>query len=245
MATALIANSTRDLDTPTSGFVSRYTQLFGGTCVLQVKKLLVPLAVMALLTGCMSTASNETAEAEVEVVDTRPKIGDFSQSAYSNARQSWNISRDDFDGFTRYRPEYALNLRAIGDYLDHRNLMVYPILIVQDSGTVQYGWAIYYNSSDWIFFDEMQVIADGRTFSMPVEESYNKQTDVSGGDVVELSVERIYDFQLEDIKAIVDDRSATFRVRGSDGSVSRDFLPAERKALGESLQLFMGLSGDW
>ena len=80
---------------------------------------------------------------------------------------------------------------------------------------------------------------------MPVEASYDKQTDVSDGRVVELSVEQIYEFQLEDIKSIVDDPTATFRVRGSDGSVSRDFLPAERKALAESLQLFMGLSGNW
>ena len=217
-----------------------------GRLVLETRTLAVPLIVLVLITGCVSTSSSETIQAEIEVVDTRPKIGEYSQSSFSTARSSWNISRDDFDGFSSYRPEYALNLRAIGDYFDHKNLMVYPILLVPDSGSVQYGWAIYYNSSDWIFFDEMQVIAGGRTFSLPVEESYNKQTDVhSGGKVVELSVERIYDFQLEDIKSIVDDRAATFRVRGSDGSVSRAFLPAERKALAESLQLFMGLSGDW
>jgi len=210
-----------------------------------MKSVVASVIAAVLLTGCASTASSETVEAELEVVDTRPQIGEFSESAYSAARKSWKVRRDDFDGFTSYRPEYAANLRAIGDYFDHRNLMVYPILVVPDSGSVQYGWAIYYNSSDWIFFDEMQVIADGRTFSMPVEESYNKETDVSGGDVLEVSVERIYEFQLEDIKSIVDDPSATFRVRGSDGSVSRDFLPAERKALKESLQLFMGLSGDW
>jgi hypothetical protein len=211
---------------------------------LVIKTLATPLVVMLLLAGCASTASSETPAEEVEVVDTRPKIGDFSTSAFSSAKSSWDVTRDDSDGSTRYRPEYAFNLRAIGDYADHLNLMVYPLLVVRDSGSVQYGWAIYYNSSHWIFFDEMQVIAGGRTFSLPVQESYDKQTEVSGEKVVELSVERIYDFQLEDIRSIVDDRAATFRVRGS-GSVSREFLPAERNALAESLQLFMGLSGDW
>ena len=206
-----------------------------------IKTLATPLVVILLLAGC---ASSETPAEEVEVVDTRPKIGDFSTSAFSSAKSSWDVTRDDSDGSTRYRPEYAFNLRAIGDYADHLNLMVYPLLVVRDSGSVQYGWAIYYNSSHWIFFDEMQVIAGGRTFSLPVQESYDKQTEVSGEKVVELSVERIYDFQLEDIRSIVDDRAATFRVRGS-GSVSREFLPAERNALAESLQLFMGLSGDW
>lgn len=203
----------------------------------------VILTLSAMLAGCATAVSDTSPNSEVELVETGPDLGTFSTGAYNTAVTEWVGESDEFDGVVRWKPKYTewFNLNNLGDYFDHKNVMIYP-LVVRTTGSPQYGWGIYYRSGDWIFFDEMQVIASGETFSMPVEASYNKQTDVSDGKVIELSVSELYGYQLESVKKIADDNSAKFRLRGSDGSVEREFLPAERRALQQSLQLYMGFS---
>jgi hypothetical protein len=185
---------------------------------------------------------NRGLEELAEAPGKRAPLGEFAPAAFDAAKEGWEEEADEFDGVTRWRPDYHSDWYLPWTDFNGDDVAVYPIIRVSKSGIVQYLWVIQYVSEDWIFFEQMLVIASGETREFPVAESFKKQTKVSGGTVFESSVTELSRTQLENVKAIVDDPAAKLRVRGKGGSVERGFTTEERKALGESLQLFMGFS---
>lgn len=214
----------------------------GGDCLdCAMKSFLFPLVVFALA-SCTSGGSAGTPNAEsteipsedttqIEEAPKQDSAWSVNQSDFQAALRAAETEYDEFDEDTVYWWDPGVfEGVSIGGQLNYA-----------DSGEVGAGLGVWYSGDDWIFFDTLDVRADGSSFELGTFESWEKGTDVESGYVAEYAT-IVPNPRLDDaFAAIIQDRGSKFRLSGSDGSVEREFTSEERDAIRNWYTVYRGL----
>jgi hypothetical protein len=203
----------------------------------------VPLAAVIAAAGCASTTEPVDAETQAAVEEfVYGTIGEYSKERSDAALGRWSYEKDEFTGAASYLPpsqdlDYTDGERLSGD------AMVYPGIAVSEGGEVYLLWRVSYMGFGWMFMDEMLVLVEERTFSFPIEASYDISTDrMPGGKVRENSTSIFPKAGLGNYGKLADASTARLRISGSEKSLDRDFTATELKLIREARDIYLALT---
>ena len=209
-------------------------------CIM--RKLLFPLVVFALASctsggsaGTPDAESTETPSEDTTQIEEAPKqesAWSVNQSDFQEALRAAEARYDDFDEETVY-------LWGAGEIVE--GVLFGGQLDYADSGDVEAGLGVFYSDDDWIFFDTLDVRADGSSYELGTFESWDKLEDVGSGYVTEYGVIAPSPMLDDAFAAIVQDRGSKFRLSGSDGSVEREFTSEERDSIRNWYTVYKGI----
>lgn len=191
-----------------------------------------------------NSASAESASSEPLPSTTPPETGlestsitEISDEDFSEALQEMKSEYDDFDEKTLYLSD---NLPVYVESAPGEFSLISMQLNVLDNGELELGFAIRFAAEDWIFWNSMDVRADGETFTLLEEDEFDTLTDVSGGRVFETGLDVVGLSQREILWKIVEDEDSKFRLGGGEGRHERAFTEEERIQIRNFLTLVAG-----
>lgn len=190
-----------------------------------MKKLLLVFGVsILLLTGC--SATNPTQE------DADYQFLEISEAEFAESLREVDSRYDEFEEVTAY----SLVTMIRGD------VQFVPTVEESKAGSLSPRLAVVYRSSDWIFFDSMDVRVNDETISLFSNvPTYDKYTDVEGPGVTEVYSDPLTDEEVGLLNGLTPEDGAKFRLSGTQGSVEREFTLEELDAFKTVLNVYIGL----
>lgn len=103
-------------------------------------------------------------------------------------------------------------------------------------------WNIVYSGKDWIFFNQITVIADGERYSLPVDDLYDIATDTISGGVVE-SYDRLIEQDQSILLKIAFANEVKVRLSGRSGDYDRALTPRETEIIQRAIKTYQDKGG--